>query len=317
MKIIQTNRNYCLLLIQIVCLIFLNACFHQRTIPTKPQISTERENCRLFGVVCNDGAPSDYLKKALKDFANPSLPQYSGWSIGYYSEYFNNGLLGIPGKPQIIRSAQEIEYDQEIFHSVSNLAIREFHNVIISHLRNASSGCINIADPHPFEFQVGEKTYLFAHNGGVWGNDLKMIVDDLLDDFSKPQTCPDTPIDSEYLALYLQKILTYEESHPFEACHIWLQTLLDHLHGDWNALNIILTDGIKIWTVRSSTTWHRFPLNYKRLPLSSGYMISTDGDWDWIALDNHSVGEFSVRYPPKIHILERHNPELMSTDKID
>ncbi len=264
-----------------------------------------RENCRLLGITLYRPGPEEQLLSILDRYSHPFYQQRSGWSLAVYSEYQDGGFISEPGKPMIIRSERNISNDRELYDSVSEFMVRLQPNVIFGHLRNATSGCTNVANPHPFQRSYRSRQLLMTHNGGVWGDDLKYVQDVLLEGKAEPMSCPDTPIDSEFLFLYLLKILEHRNVGIFEACQIWGATLLQNLEGQWSALNILLTDGEALWAVRISTWDTSFFLHYKFLEEFLGYGVSTQslGGGGWTLLPNYSVAEFRPGQLPRIERL--------------
>jgi predicted glutamine amidotransferase len=262
---------------------------------------TGRENCRLFGMVKDWHSRPEGLEEMLTRFSSPSRPQENGWSLAMYSDYYHQGTISTPGLPLILRSELNVEYDQPVFSSMVRLFVRLNPHLMLGHLRNASSGCLDVIDPHPFHRCVNDTHYLFIHNGGVWDEDLHRLTDHLLNGEAEPQSCPDYPIDSEYLFLYFLNILENVESKPFEACKVWLTNLLGSFGEDWNALNVIITDGTTIWTIRSTRTGSGFHLHYKELNDELGYIIATEAlDSDFELMSNFTIGEFQPGSPPRI-----------------
>ena len=252
-----------------------------------------QENCRLLGIVDRVPPDTDAIATILKSFAFPSYPQDSGWSLSAYSNYETGGLLGVPGEPMIIRSQVPIIQDRNTWNAVTNLVTRLEPELIIGHLRNASSGCSFIADPHPFKADYDGRTYLFCHNGGVWDKDLEIIRTQLIKGDTEPQNCPGSPIDSEILFIYLMELIEFHNGDVWRAVYDWSVTLTSKLYRDWNALNILLTDGEIIWAVRISYKSDRFFLRYQSLPDKEGWAISTqDLGPGWTHLPNYSVSEF-------------------------
>ncbi|MBN1354928.1 class II glutamine amidotransferase [bacterium] len=263
--------------------------------------SDERENCRLFGMIKALPEKTGDLNRYLERFAGPSRPQRSGWSLSIFSDYEKGGTIGTPGLPMILRSEMNVRDDLPTFEMASELFLRLKPNLILGHLRNASSGCLDIVDPHPFQSIVRDRHFLFIHNGGVWGEDLIVLTHDLLGGESAPANCPDVPVDSEYLFLYYKYILENIASKPYEACRIWLTSLIASFNDEWNALNVLITDGYSIWAIRSSRNDTGFNLHYKSFDNGSGYLISTEAlDPDFILLDNFTIAQFRPGEPPRI-----------------
>lgn len=269
-------------------------------------IRDTRENCRLLGIVSPIPPDIDAITTVLKGFSHPSYPQSSGWSLAAYSNYESGGYLGIPNRPMIIRTQTPILNDRHTWNTVSNLVTRLEPEVIIGHLRNASSGCSHIADPHPFEREYNGRYYLMIHNGGIWGKDLDYLKEFLIEGDQLPENCPDTPIDSEYLFIYLMELVKQNGGDAWSALYEWGSTLTNTITDDWNALNIVLTDGHIIWALRLSYRSDRFSLNYLPIADERGYAISTQAlGPGWTPLPNFSLAEFRAGFLPYIEEIPR------------
>ncbi|MBN1550960.1 class II glutamine amidotransferase [bacterium] len=261
----------------------------------------QRENCRLFAATVRPSESNVFIHEALNRFSYPTYQQRNGWSIAVYSEYYNNGMISTPHHPMIIRSEKNLTEDRYIYKAVTELVLRLKPQVVVAHQRNASSGCSQMANPHPFYQELNGKHYVFIHNGGVWGSDLDFLIRELIGNYGSPKSCPDDPIDSEYLFLYLLKIIDKNHETPLDASIIWGKTLLSHFTNQWNGLNFILSDGETVWTCRCSFNNNSFPLNYTTLGHSGGYAISTEPlDYNWTPMENFTVTEFKVGSYPQI-----------------
>ncbi|HPQ39192.1 MAG TPA: class II glutamine amidotransferase [bacterium] len=278
------------------------------TFPTSPTPTTaitdirdSRENCRLLGIVTSNPPDTDAIATILKGFRTPSYPQDSGWSLAAYSNIETGGKLGIPYQPMIIRTQTPILNDLHTWEIVANLVTRLEPGVVLGHLRNASSGCSEIADPHPFQREYNGRFYLMIHNGGIWGKDLDYLTKYLITGDDYPQNCPGSPIDSEYLFIYLMQLIQENGGDPWRALYDWASTLTDTVTNDWNALNIVLSDGEIIWALRLSYRSDRFSLNYSTLPNQKGYAVSTEAlGPGWSPLPNFSLAEFRAGFLPFI-----------------
>jgi len=258
-----------------------------------------RENCRIFAAVADPFNRIDRVVELLNRFSYPTRPQESGWSLTCYSEISRKGYLPITGYPMIVRSHMPIIFDHEIYSSTVNLVTREDPGVILGHLRNSTSGCSYVANPHPFLREFNGKWYTFMHNGGVWGSDLDFLKN-LLDEWASPINCPESPIDSEYLFLYVLKTMETMGYTEFEALDHCVSTLLEGFGTDWNAMNIIMSDGETVWGVRSRRGQNGFRLHYHSLDLElSGYILTTDRiASNAIYLNNHVIIELKPHMKP-------------------
>ncbi|GEM_PF-4054266 len=275
----------------------------------QPDPREERENCRLLGIVSRRPQPVSFFEDVLYRFRSPRYHQNNGWSLSAYSEYFDGGRLSIPGFPQVFRSERDVQEDTDLYDQVSAYMLRIRPTVLIGHLRNASSGCAQVADPHPFQRFHDGKHWLFIHNGGVWGADFQILEQELLGGHYIPENCPDYPIDSELLFVYLLKLMDEHDLPPFEACKLWGGILLKTFGSEWNALNIILTDGETLWAVRCSYADNRFLLNYQTYGESDAFAVTTEIlDHGWQDIGNMKVAEFQIGRPPRIEELPLPSP---------
>ena len=268
---------------------------------TAIDMRASRENCRLLGVICRSPSETSIFRELLWEFKQPRYSQHNGWSLSVFGDMTQGGLLSIPGKPMIVRSEINVEQDEAVFDTVTELVLRLRPNCLIGHLRNASSGCMNIADPHPFQRELKGRQYLFIHNGGIWGNDLETLMYDLLDGDRQPENCPGYVIDSELLFLYLLQIMERQDADPFSACKIWAKNLLSYSTDEWNSFNMILTDGENLWAVRCSYLDSSFLLNLHQYANGNAYAVSTEAlGYGWQLIPNYSVIELHVGRPPRI-----------------
>ncbi|MBN2056868.1 class II glutamine amidotransferase [bacterium] len=269
------------------------------------------ENCRLFGMITGVPGRVDEYQYYLDKFKLPTAPQNNGWSLSAYSEYHDGGYLGEPGKPMTIRSNVAIRQDQVIYNAAMKLITRLFPQVIIAHLRNASSGCNHIADPHPFSREFNGKEYLFIHNGGLWGRDLDLLIHNLVAGYAEPRTCPDSPIDSEYLFLFFLKIMEKTGWDEFQSLRLWTGVLRNSLvHHEWNAINAIVTDGDTLWAVRCLRDGYGFPLHFISTPGLHTYIVSTESmGAGWTSLWDPGIYQFRPGTPPQWSFPRDPDPE--------
>lgn len=279
-------------------LVFMGQAYSVLAAP--PEVGPEPENCRLFGVATLSPQTYQDYDDYLMKFQYPTQHQYSGWSLGFYSEYYAGGMLSIPGMPMVIRSHLPVIYDRAMFRSIHDLAIRMRPQVLLAHQRNASSGCVEVADPHPFMRSFNGKWYLFQHNGGVWGRDLEILINSLVANYATPENCPDTPIDSEYLFLFFLKIMAKTGWDEFNSLQLWAGILQRYLvNRNWNACNIIVTEGLNLWAVKLRRNQSGFELTYHRGPQARTYVVSTEAlGEDWYPLFNDSVYYFKPGHEP-------------------
>jgi len=108
--------------------------------------------CRLFGLVSDH--PVRVIFSMLRSdnaFRKQSLKHSDGWGIGYYEN----------DAAKVSKQALSA-YESTEFENISR-SIRSSR--FVAHVRKKSSGGINLANTHPFEFN----NWILAQNGGVGG----------------------------------------------------------------------------------------------------------------------------------------------------
>ncbi|MCD4652527.1 class II glutamine amidotransferase [bacterium] len=293
------NKRYWVLICLIIFGVFSGTCSAGED---------DRENCRIFAAIADPFYNTDRIVELLERFSYPTRPQSNGWSLSCYNDINKKGLLAIPGFPMVVRSNIPIVFDHDVFSSTIDLVTRESPEVILGHLRNSTSGCFYVADPHPFLRKFNGKWYTFMHNGGIWGEDLDRLKE-LVGNWSQPINCPESPIDSEYLFLYVLKVMEKMGYSGFEALDYCISNLHEILGFRWNAMNIIMSDGETVWGVRSRRGTAGFRLHYHSVDLElSGYVLTTDRICpNAIYMSNHTVIELKPHQVPLIQPLSSQN----------
>jgi len=212
---------------------------------------TTANACRFWVAVGDPVKTETVVKQLLKDpFSLKSLgKEYKdGWSVGYFD-----------GPQEIIyRSAMASDTDLAFVQMVQKAA-SEGSNIVYSHLRRASSGCVEgVPNPHPFIFEGNDQTWVFGHNGGIKKDILiQLIGDDYLNEH-QPKVCnynpPDSWIDSELYFIYLMKNIE-EANWNVEAGLInGLHAIFEQVDDEDRYLNFFLSDSKTVWAFRKGNT---------------------------------------------------------------
>ncbi len=284
--------------------------------------------CRLWGVIAreghtiNQGSPTDRsclmeeLRELQKQGGTGDNPwpynNYDGWGLVYYYDAIN-----IIQPWQIFRSPAPAQTDTANFSAMMSelLSSRGYNRLAVGHVRRSSSGATDIADPHPFVFNLEGSSYSLAHNGGV----SKTVLLDLLTENGEdpywlnsnpPQTYGYGPwneegwdyvVDSELMFLWIMKNIDENEGNALSGLHLALQQLESVSPG--GKKNILFSDGNRLYAYRSTsgTTPDLFyttgepPQGYGDTMLSHFSVMSTPPDTgiagmlDWIPIQNHSL----------------------------
>lgn len=170
---------------------------------------------RLFGLICKN---TINFSIRLHRPAQHHLPVH-GWGIGTYTK---SGKVSIQkGKRSTLSPT-----------SNSDLEMIIKSNVIISHLRIATSGLVSDANAHPFFYG----NYIFAHNGTVNKEKILALLKEPYNfDYQSE------PIDSEVLFRYLIQNIK-EENNVITG----LKKALNQVK-DSRGTNFVLSDGYKLY----------------------------------------------------------------------
>lgn len=215
-----------------------------------------------------------------------------GWAVGYYKDntvFINRGS----------KSANE----DDNFDVAVKDAADENPNVVVAHLRLASSGCVGgIPNPHPFKRTLGGKIWLFGHNGTI----AKDILIRLLgEDYLKarpPSVCsehpPDSWIDSELYFLLLLKSIEANDGRVVEGIQAALAQLEAALGTSHKALNFFLTDGKNVWAFRNGPTlFYRYD---QADALSVVASTPSENDGRWQEIDNDVLVVMTPQDSPRL-----------------
>ena len=107
--------------------------------------------CELFALSCNR---KDRAAFSLPLFARYHEPYWDGWGVGYYE--------GTHAK--VVRNTDDPNYSE----SFRRIVQQARSNVIVAHLRLATSGEVYPENCHPFRFRYLGRDWLFAHNGTMY-----------------------------------------------------------------------------------------------------------------------------------------------------
>ncbi|MFQ6611388.1 MAG: class II glutamine amidotransferase, partial [Fidelibacterota bacterium] len=238
-----------------------------------------------------------------------------GWGVAYY---YRPGLHLLATST---RSAEPAATDTTLFTGLISSLLSPYSHATIAlgHVRSASSGAVDIPDPHPFIFQDSENTYTFIHNGSVDKSTLlNLLTDDEADyswiDQHPPQTYGygdwhtdgwDYVIDSELFFLWIVKCIQESEGNVETGINNAVSNLEILRPNDHK--NFIFSDGTDLYAYRSNTLL--FPNLYYALPseLTSHLAIMSTppssnpaGNLNWMPVQDRRV----VRFTPSGIVFE-------------
>lgn len=198
-----------------------------------------------------------------------------GWSVGYY-EF---------AEPLIFRGAssafEDTYFDRAVFDSVETEP-----TIIFAHLRNAVSGCVGggILNPYPFERLVGEKTWVFGHDGYIEKSILLGLIDSSYLEYHSPDSCNMSPptswIDSELYFLFLLQSIEKMDGDVAQGLISALRQLRASVNADQRYLNFFLTNGENVWVYREGNPlFYRSGSEWNETILASSIPDLTQEGW--------------------------------------
>jgi len=140
--------------------------------------TAELSACKIWATMLKSGNSFSSLaqeEQALIQFQMSTYydqSQYNanGWSIIQYEKQPN--VI----ENNIYRSAYPAVQDSANYWQIMNSVLNDsLHNIIVAHLRAATSGASSIQNPHPWIFE-GDSVYSFVHNGGASKDVLYNII---------------------------------------------------------------------------------------------------------------------------------------------
>jgi len=256
---------------------------------------TTVEACR-FWVANTKEIPSELITEQLLD-----LPQslkflgeeYSdGWSVSFYKG--STSLVSRSAKP----SHDDIKFDEAVEY-VSNTK----PNIVIGHLRRASSGCREgVPNPHPFQRFKDGKNWLFGHNGGMKKELLIELIGEEYLKENPPLTCteeaPDSWVDSELYFIFLLKHIEEAKGHIRNGLKSALNELYERIDNDHQYFNFFLTDGKDVWAFRKGTSLFYTYDRKKRLSIVSSTIPGED-QFEWEEFPEDTLAVLKPRKKPK------------------
>ena len=235
-------------------------------------------NCRFWCIV-SKAAPALVIQAQLETDPNSikvlSYTNANGWSVGYYTD--------VNSEP-IVNRGKNPAYSDPLFDAAVAEVASAAPRIVVSHVRNCSSGLCNIPNPHPFERVTKNGEYwLLGHNGTI---DKSVLLSLIRSDYLKANppvngTDQSQWIDSElYFIFMMQTIEDYNYNIKPALGHV-IQCLCDKIPGTGEQLNFFLTDGTTLWGYRQGKSLYYFYNKSGTLysVLASQYTSSSQGGW--------------------------------------
>ena len=218
--------------------------------------------CELFAISSRLPTTVSLSLKTLAEHGGGSAPHADGWGIAYYRG----------GDARLIKDTSAA-HDSDWVRFVQSRSLSS--TTIISHIRKATRGDVQLQNTHPFARELGGQMHVFAHNGT-----LKGIHDH--PGFALGRFRPIGDTDSE---------------HAF--CH-----LLARMEAVW------LSDGGAPQLDQRLAVFTAFAEQARTL--GSANFLYADGDCLFVQANQRYQEDGSTR-PPGLHILNRRCRETQET----
>ena len=112
--------------------------------------------CELFAISSRLPATVSLSLKALAEHGGGSAPHTDGWGIAYYR-----------GADARLIKDTSAAHDSDWVRFVQSRGLSS--TTIISHIRKATRGDVELQNTHPFARELGGQMHVFAHNGTLKG----------------------------------------------------------------------------------------------------------------------------------------------------
>ncbi len=255
-------------------------------------LSDSAHNCRFWGMLAagnfNDSTKTSHLE-SLKQLA-PSNP--NGWGFGFFTKTLRGNLI-----PVLYRGMWRADQDF-LFDSSARIMLDNLSGCGVAHIRNSSSGYVNIPNPHPFYTKSLTRDFsmLFAHNGTLNKPTLISLLGTYTntnhysyggDDINDPNH------DSDLYRLYLMKWIDEHPANGITTCLANALTTLTTEMGTGLSYNFVMAS-------MCDTLWalcYNSSLSYRRENEGLGYVWEVASqplsETDWIRATNYYLYVFT------------------------
>jgi predicted glutamine amidotransferase len=239
---------------------------------TRLNEASASHECRLWGIT-STSLPPDVVLNQLINLPNSlkalGASNPNGWGLGFY----NNT------QPTVLRGQAAANTDPNFNLAASEVAVSGAI-IAVGHVRRASSGLVNIPDPHPFERYKDGKYWLFCHNGGIDKTTLINLIGTQYLTQNPPSVGSNQGqwIDSELYFIYILKCCEQSNWNVQEGITKAIVSICNTVPGTGETLNFLLTDGQTLWGFSKGNTLYYYK-DPQYLAIASQYPTTSQGAW--------------------------------------
>jgi predicted glutamine amidotransferase len=267
--------------------------------------------CRMYGAIGGnlpDGMLYVHLVTDPNSIYNLSPANTDGWAIGHYLDFGDTPLFA-RGEPQA-------NTDPSFITAVEAVNTSE-PQITMAHIRQGTTGCDNVPDPHPFYRDKAGKWWVFMHNGTVDKTRMTGLIGPAYLTANPPNgsgiaECAAGVVDSELYFLYLLKRIEENSWNVTNGIVAAVNEIV--ADGETGGLNFVLSDGFRIWAFRrgqlsSHTLYYIYDSAGAYAAVASQYPSATQGNW--VEMNNYELVMVSGTDAPVVFNVTDYAGELL------
>ncbi|MGB4681236.1 MAG: class II glutamine amidotransferase [Firmicutes bacterium] len=213
--------------------------------------------CELLGMAFNETVQPNF---SFRGFIHRGSANPDGWGIAYYP----NGEYAA----QVIKEPLQSNHSSFAAFLKDNKGIRS--RIFISHVRLATSS-VCYTNTHPFSRVLGNREYVFAHNGHLSGNYRDLLAAGRWNSMGTT--------DSEYAFCHLMHIIENRVLEWNEESFSLLENSMREINRFGN-FNCLLSDGERLFCYRDLNGYKGLYFTKREAPFSSVKLVDEDYEID-------------------------------------
>jgi predicted glutamine amidotransferase len=243
--------------------------------------SKASHECRFWAMISSSCLPEsvvmDHLVCGAYSLKNLGAINYNGWGLAYFNSC----------EPKVLRGALPANSDPAFDLAAQELA-ESGPWIGVGHVRRATSGAVDIPNPHPFMRFKDGKWWAFGHNGGLSEPALKELIGQEYLDQNPPTVgynwSDPRVIDSDLYMLYILKCI---EENDWNVTAGAAKAVRDITRNAYGTMNFFLTDGETLWGFRLGHTLYYYNETSPSYAVIASQPPTTNAE-GWVELKDYS-----------------------------
>lgn len=260
--------------------------------------ASQSHACRLWGAIGEPISP-ETVQEDLVSLPNSlkalGASNRNGWGLAYYNSTPANETIVYRG---ILPASEDLAFDE----AAGEIAKNE-PQIVVGHVRTATSGLTDIPDPHPFKRFKNGKWWLFAHNGGISKSVLIDLIGEEYLNANPPQVGDNSTqwVDSELYFIYVLECIEEQNWNVTRGISEATTTLYQAYPAA--TMNFLLANDEQLWGFcKGHSLYYLYTVSNKNATqttaIASQYPTSTQGNWTMMM--DFDLIEASTNTPPKV-----------------